>query len=183
MRYFIDTEFWETPGEITWISVGIVAEDGRELYFENDIFPWSLVDEYAVKEGPEGDTPRWLLENVWPQLRRGDHEMSSAEARDAMSAFFGDDESPEFWAWYGDYDWVVFCWLWGRMIDLPKHFPMFCRDFRQIVGMFGIRGKDLATESGQAHDALHDAKWLRDAFLVFEQRYADGRYSLKDILA
>lgn len=40
-------------------------------------------------------------------------------------------EKPEFYAYYADYDWVVFCWLFGRMIDLPNAFPMYCKDLKQ----------------------------------------------------
>lgn len=40
---------------------------------------------------------------------------------------------PEFYAYYADYDWVVFCWLFGKMIDLPKGFPMYCIDLKQIL--------------------------------------------------
>lgn len=39
---------------------------------------------------------------------------------------------PKFYAYYGDYDWVVFCWLFGKMIELPKGYPMYCRDLKQI---------------------------------------------------
>lgn len=42
-----------------------------------------------------------------------------------------DKKEPEFYAYYADYDWVVFCWLFGRMIDLPKGFPMFAFDLQQ----------------------------------------------------
>ena len=40
---------------------------------------------------------------------------------------------PTFYAYYADYDWVVFCKIFGRMIDLPKHFPMYCRDLKQTL--------------------------------------------------
>lgn len=40
---------------------------------------------------------------------------------------------PEFYAYYADYDWVVFCWLFGKMIDLPKSFPMYCNDLKQTL--------------------------------------------------
>lgn len=40
---------------------------------------------------------------------------------------------PEFYAYYADYDWVVFCWLFGRMIDLPKGFPKYCIDLKQVM--------------------------------------------------
>lgn len=39
----------------------------------------------------------------------------------------------EFYAYYGNYDWVVFCWLFGRMIDLPKGFPMYQKDIKQML--------------------------------------------------
>ena len=39
----------------------------------------------------------------------------------------------EFYAYYAAYDWVVFCWLFGRMIDLPTGFPMYCNDLKQIL--------------------------------------------------
>lgn len=35
----------------------------------------------------------------------------------------GKRTAPEFYGYYCDYDWVVFCWLFGKMIDLPKDFP------------------------------------------------------------
>lgn len=39
----------------------------------------------------------------------------------------------DFYAYYADYDWVAFCWLFGKMIDLPKGFPMYCKDLKQML--------------------------------------------------
>lgn len=83
---------------------------------------------------------------------------------------------PEFYAYYADYDWVVFCWLFGNMIDLPDGFPMYCKDLKQsidevlsrpIIGgtIFGYRNiNDLKNDSRypkqcNEHNALADAKW------------------------
>jgi hypothetical protein len=41
--------------------------------------------------------------------------------------------NPEFYAYYADYDWVAFCWLFGKMIDLPSGFPKYCIDLKQIL--------------------------------------------------
>lgn len=41
--------------------------------------------------------------------------------------------NPEFYAYYADYDWVAFCWIFGKMMDLPKCFTMYCRDLKQIL--------------------------------------------------
>lgn len=40
---------------------------------------------------------------------------------------------PEFYGYYCDYDWVLLCSLFGTMMDLPKGFPMYCRDLKQTL--------------------------------------------------
>ena len=46
----------------------------------------------------------------------------------------GFDGKPiNFFAYYCNYDWVVFCWIFGKMIDLPDGFPMYCVDIKQIM--------------------------------------------------
>ena len=42
-----------------------------------------------------------------------------------------DTKDVSFYGYYSDYDWVAFCWLFGKMIDLPKGFPMYCIDLKQ----------------------------------------------------
>lgn len=37
----------------------------------------------------------------------------------------------EFYGYYADYDWVVFAQLFGKMIDLPTGFPIYCKDLKQ----------------------------------------------------
>jgi hypothetical protein len=84
---------------------------------------------------------------------------------------------PEFWAYYADYDWVLFCSLFGTMMDLPKGFPMYCRDLQQKVDEmiklpvpttnngFVLR-KDGQTfsldQKEKQHIALYDARWGMD---------------------
>jgi hypothetical protein len=83
-------------------------------------------------------------------------------------------DNPEFYGYYSDYDWVLFCSLFGRMIDLPKGFPMFCVDLKQMVDLEVNRIKgnnsfDVALKSFKGHskypkqinehNALSDARW------------------------
>jgi hypothetical protein len=146
VRYWLDTEFIERPCTIDLVSIGIVAEDGREFYAESIEADWSKADD-------------WLLENVRAHLRGP--EMFKADIRDGILRFIGDDK-PEFWAYYADYDWVAFCWLFGRMIDLPKGFPMFCRDIKQWAVDLG--NPKLPPQDGTEHHALADARWNREAW-------------------
>src|SRR4051812_41018390 len=143
MRYWLDTEFIEAPCTIDLISIGIVAEDDREFYAESAEVDWATAND-------------WVLENVRTHLRGP--EMARAEIRDAVLEFVGDDK-PEFWGYYADYDWVVFCWLFGPMISLPQGFPMYCRDIKQLADSLG--NPRLPEQDGTEHHALADARWNR----------------------
>lgn len=41
----------------------------------------------------------------------------------------------QFYGYYADYDWVLFCSLFGGIMDLPKSFPIYCRDLKQMLDM------------------------------------------------
>jgi len=87
----------------------------------------------------------------------------------------------EFYAYYADYDWVAFCWLFGKMIDLPKGFPMYCNDLKQMLDEIQLRrfGNALSTdgnlmnnikklpgypEQNNEHSALVDARWNKKLY-------------------
>lgn len=147
MRFWFDTEFYENGRTIDLISIGIVSEDGREYYAESDV---------ADVFGKQTD---WLRDNVLPHLK-GDCGKSRGEMGREIVEFMG--EKPEIWAYYADYDWVVLCQIYGRMIDLPKGWPMFCRDVKQLADSLG--NPKLPEQKTAEHDALADAKWTRDAW-------------------
>jgi len=92
--------------------------------------------------------------------------------------------NPEFYGYYSDYDWVVFAWLFGKMIDLPSGFPMLSYDLKQIMDekaekwrlqklkngdnytfehclkvMKGFKNYPKQTNS---HNALSDARWNKE---------------------
>ncbi len=65
--------------------------------------------------------------------------------------------TPTFIADYGAYDWVVFCRLFGRMIDLPKYFPMYVVDLQQEALRVGYSTEQMGPRNDHSHDALGDA--------------------------
>lgn len=149
MKYFFDTEFHEYPHSIELISIGMVSEDGRELYLESSDIDLNELDP-------------WLDENVVPHLQK--KGVSRDTIRDRVLEFVGEDPKPEFWAYFADYDWVVFCWLFGRMVNLPAKYPRYCKDFKQSMDDWGLTRNDLPPKPKNAHHALADARWLRDAY-------------------
>ena len=157
VRYYLDTEFNERPHTIELISIGIVCEDGRELYLKSSEIDW-------------GAANSWVLENVKP-IVDGMPGMPRSEIRDRVLELVGND-TPEFWGYYADYDWVVFCWLFGAMVDLPKGWPMYCRDLKQLSSHTGIRPPP---QRAGHHDALQDARWVAEAHrYILNERRAMG---------
>lgn len=253
MNYYIDTEFLEgtqkesfpirlfrknTPPTIDLISIGIVAEDGREFYAISKDFnlkeAWNRFQReeetpFEKQNGWKGRKIYWIRENV---LRPIFDELLSKSMQDngdfvknnfftaysgfsfshlkALIKYYGRTnkqiaeeikefckpsrkyeikkpitikysglENPKFYAYYADYDWVAFCWLFGKMMDLPSGFPMYCNDLKQLmdekVSVFcESEIKSTSFESAlkrlkeihpdypkqeNEHSAIHDARW------------------------
>lgn len=211
MKYFIDFEFIEGFKKplfgkrrhfIDMISVGIFCEDGRKFY--------EISSEYNYKDAND-----WVKDNViipmYVDVVHGDNRnrcnasnfhwsygKSNKEIVRGIIEFIeyvplsqtaipaGVKSEIEFYGYYADYDWVLLCSLFGRMIDLPKGYPMYCIDLKQmldervvkltnsdffthfhITEQMGLAEK-LATikktnnkypEQTNEHNALADAEW------------------------
>lgn len=195
MKYFFDTEFVEgtqkklfgkTKPTIDLISIGIVAENGREYYAISKDFnikeAWNRHELIDTKETINRYIPDYcirdnVLKSIWVELideenfsSFGEHlidgeldgvKMSYRILRKLVEAYgksnkqiakeileFVADiglkakstledrielDKPMFYGYYADYDWVVFCWLFGKMIDMPRGFPWYCVDLKQIL--------------------------------------------------
>jgi len=229
MNYFIDTEFHEykKPTKllgikiseiptIDLISIGIVAEDGREYYAISNEFniedawdnTWlrenvliSIYNDYQKSNrynliGPFSITNlktliNWygkpnnqianeikefcrstklfdINEELHPSWEK--HHIRNTPRMDGMAKLC-ENNHPVFYAYYADYDWVVFCWLFGRMMDLPENFPMYCIDLKQIMDDKGLnenwRNQNVPDPEGE-HNALIDARWNMKLFNAIE---------------
>jgi hypothetical protein len=167
VRIYYDTEFLEDGRTIELISIGMVADDGREYYAVNRGMPVRRIRKHP-----------WLMENVVPSLPNapGDARLyqpkrwlfnyaspyvfTRSQIADGVRRFIQKTPEPELWAWYGAYDHVVLCQLWGAMIDLPKGVPMWTNDLKQEAQRLG--NPDLPPLDGAIeHNALHDAREVR----------------------
>lgn len=171
MKYFLDTEFHEDGKTIDLISIAIVAEDGREFYAVNADFDWDRV--HAPVTQGEWERTAWLRDNVMPYVQRGEG-IPRDEIRAAIIQFIPpywpnetDDDThlivkPEFWGYYAATDWVAFYQLWGRLIDIPTHFPKWCRDIKQFAVDLG--NPILPPQRLAEHHALADARWNKQSY-------------------
>lgn len=135
LKYAIDTEFIDTAACSALISFAIVDEDYESLYFE---FRY-----------PHEELTLWLKENVVCQL--SGRKVEFGQAAQALREFV--KPSPEFWAYYGAYDWYWMCRLFSGMMCMPKEWPWVYNEFAHVQ-----RGVENA--AGLEHHALNDARSL-----------------------
>lgn len=174
MKYWLDTEFIEDGHTIDLISIGIVAEDGREYYAQNhDCDLRKASDWVKANVLPHLDHPTCAPSVSAfacrapddPEQRGGGHVWKYRKhIRDDVRTFLNVAAygKPEFWGYFADYDWVVFCQLFGRMVDLPPAYPRYCRDIKQWCDDLG--NPRLPEQGKGEHHALADARWNRTAW-------------------
>lgn len=165
MRYFIDTEYSCVvrlgAADIIPISVGIVAEDGREFYRVNE----GVIKRYVNMFGePRPELTPFVEEHVLSvalaSLDYGDYSTEVIVGFSMMAGkikrFIGDD-APEFWGDYADFDYVVLSTIMGGFDAWPDGWPMFINDCQQAGIVVG--------PSAIPHHALADARAIRDGVM------------------
>lgn len=157
-RWFIDTEFNDDGRTIDLISIALVSEDGFER-------------EWTSSEFDESKCNDFVKTNVLPHIRPPEERATRKEIAGALASIvLADHTKLEFWAYFADYDWVALCQLYGPMVDLPKGFPFWCRDLKQLMEQYGFEKEQLPKQQGREHSALADARWVRDAY-IWIQKY------------
>jgi len=164
---FYDTEFTHLDidkGEL--LSIGLVKQSGEELYIE---FEYN-----------ETTVHPWVTENVLPYLH-GD-TISYENAREKKWDFVGRDNKykPFFMAYVNQFDAIY----WYKLFEDPQNHPAFWipLDFASILFAHGLRPDSMADvhffESinidksvYNVHNALDDARMLKDVYEAFVQKY------------
>lgn len=149
LRYFLDTEYNGVGGAL--LSLALVPDDGDELYLT------FKVDEPLVE---------WVERHVVPFLDKVPEQLSCPrlskhDAVHALERYLRHDEQPLIYADWPE-DLAQFCNLMvtgpGDMIDV--------RDLTfRLVPMSNF---STAANSKVPHNALHDARALRDHILSME---------------
>lgn len=252
-KRFLGIKYGKTPPTIDLISIGFVAEDGREYYAISNEFnlyeAWNRYQTTKVEDREdycgqvvafiEDKKIYWIRENVlrpiWKQEILKMHAFTNlkesmnweyaefnyknfcelirlkgkSRKRIALEIvnfvhgycdlgnWFGSTEAyyeelskqepkdkPEFYGYYSTYDHVVLCQLFGKMIDLPKGFPMLTYDLKQMLDEKAPDGKYTGAfeeffedqveiliknhpnypKQTNEHNALSDARWNKKLY-------------------
>ena len=197
-RRFLGMEFpfIKTKPTIDLISIGMVSEDGRELHL--------ISNEFNLKEAWNRfeDGEYWLRENVLKPIfyelsfafKTEDNYKGLVDMDfdyDTMKFLiqhygktnkeiakiiieFCTGENIKLYGYYSAYDHVVLSWLFGKMADLPKGFPMYTIDVQQMYDTFE---KELSPEiqdaekllRSETHNSLGDAKFVKRLYQSINQ--------------
>jgi hypothetical protein len=187
MRYFYDTEFHEDGQTIDLLSIGIVAEDGREYYAVNAAADWGRAAEHdwlranvlpylPVAVAPLPESEGWDIDVDWSDPAMRPRRLIAQEVAAFIAFSSPNRKDNELWAYYSAYDHVALCQLFGRMIDLPPAVPMFTNDLQQVARTYGVNLPELAGEPEGEHNALADARWNRHAYNELAQHAARHGY-------
>lgn len=170
-KYYIDLEFIESGPEnpLQLISIGIVDDEDNEYYAVSRDFDKNLASD-------------WVKKNILSQLHIPEKKRKSNKqiSKDILK-FVGNDKNPQFIGYYCDYDWVIFCQLFGTMEDLPENFPMYMYDLKQMAADLG--NPELPKQNTKIeHNALFDARYnkkLHD-FLIKTKFLGRKKFNLKN---
>jgi len=149
VRYFLDTEYNGIGGAL--LSLALVPDDGDELYLtlstSDPLLDW--VERHVVP----------YLDSVAPRLSCP--RLSRADAAHALEQYLRHDEEPVILADWPD-DIAQFCNL---MVTGPGDMIEVRRVSFQLTLMSNF---STAANSKVPHNALHDARALRDHMLSLE---------------
>lgn len=176
-KIFFDTEFTGLHQNTTLVSIGLVSECGKTFYAELTDYDKSQVD-------------NWLQENVIDKLFLTEEEHGKNGAYDARNCRYKGDtfgtrlilqewlsqfDKVQIWSDCLAYDWVLFCQLWGHAFRIPKnvyYIPFdICPLLLEKTGDADVNrekyayGEYLSKMKDQKHNALWDAKVIRDCYL------------------
>lgn len=160
-RIALDAEFVDLGGAIRLISIGMVRDDGAELYLENAEFFNAHLEELD-----DWGRAHVLPRTIWARDPTSPLIMRPTEMREPVQNFLRETgKRPEIWAHYASYDWIALCSIWGRMLDLPAGFPRYIRDSKAEADRLGL--KLPSQDPSGAHNALIDSRWLMSVMQQF----------------
>lgn len=181
-KFFYDCEFLEDGSTIAPLSIGIVSEHGDEYYAVFADAPWKRVKDHD-----------WLMKNVVPHLPKVYGDARNAQPRswlfnmadpcvkprtliaeEVRHFLVGRNEPVQLWGYYSDYDHVLLAQLYGPMAAMPKGLPWRTNDIAMLHDLAGPGVMLPAQDAALAHSAIHDARWIKEAYGYLERWHAVG---------
>lgn len=166
-------EYWIRENVLYPIWIELFLKDEPYMSPSNEQFTYSSMKSLIKKYGKSN---KQIAEEIHAFIYKDFLEGTGLRYPEAFN-YSNPIYDPEFYAYYADYDWVAFCWLFGHMIDLPEGFPMYCIDLKQTLDekadfelpnldkkerVDTLKNHSKYPSQTNEHNALADAKWNKD---------------------
>ena len=187
MLYYLDTEFIEDGHTIDLISIGLVAEDGREYYALHYGCDYKKANDW-VKQNVLSNLPPEPLPQLYATTEGFKNSISYKQGwrnkdliAEEILEFINDDPQPEFWGEYCAHDWIALTQLFGPLIEKPEHFPWHCNDviqYRESFNMLYVEDWPESLETDGNHNALLGARTVKARWGWCEEKRKEQRQDL-----
>lgn len=181
MRWAFDTEFNCSDNKtIDLISIAFVSDTGLEYYAVSQEFDLAKCNEWlhqnVLVQLPKIDSGKILTKPggyVEPDPKRY-WKPRGEIANDIRILLISQVTPPELWAYFGAFDFVALCELFGGMFQLPANIKYFM-DLRQRMTDLGVKKSDLPSQKKGLHDCLEDARWNMECLKFLDNKFPGFR--------
>jgi len=160
----------------------IMAENGYSKNLSN-LHGCLGYESHAIKRVQKriGKSNQQIAKEVLDFIYGFDFSNADRYSETALDANMKRNTPIEMYGYYSGYDWVLFCSLFGRMIDLPKYFPMYCRDLKQIIDEKVYRMTEGFVPDATFENKLNYVKQLKEYPKEVDEHnaLADARWNKK----
>lgn len=182
-KIFFDTEFTGLHQNTTLISIGLISECGKTFYAELTDYDKSQIDDWLQKNVIGNLTLENDFRKELKLFKETTVDFSKENCRYlggvpdlklTLQNWLSQFGSVEIWSDCLSYDWVLFNQIFGHAFNIPKNVYYIPFD---ICTLFYAKGIDPdisreefsgLTENSVKHNALWDAKVIRECFLKLE---------------
>ena len=183
-KVFFDTEFTGLHQNTTLISIGLISECGKTFYAEFLDFDESQINDWLRDNVLKNMQYLWHRNNEPKQMIRystSDNRLENVKVfgktdiiKSSIEEWLMQFSEIEIWSDCLSYDWVLFSQIFGHAFNIPKNVYYIPFD---ICTLFYAKGIDAdisreefseMTEGSQKHNALWDAKVIRQCFFKLQ---------------
>lgn len=188
----IDMEYPEASGPdlpIYWLRENVLKPIFKELYWDSpmNIQPEFNLSNFKYMIRTMGKSNVQIIKEIQYFLADLPYTAPMERVLERIKNY-----PPKIYAYFADYDWVLFCSLFGKMINLPEGMPMYCIDLKQMLDQSVIDRRESSKETfeealtvwknkigypieSDIHHALHDATWNKQLhnFLKEKSQFAN----------
>lgn len=171
-----EKDYWIRENVLMPIFFELAEREFHNIHFKDEwIYEGKVVDLEVFKSNE-----KWTSNFTWFKKLIKKYGKTNKQIANEIENFckggvkYFDDKgvnersNPELYGYYSAYDHVALCWLFGKMIDLPKGFPMYTIDLKQQLD--NVVNQIVTQDSNSVSDLDLDSPGFDDVLEYLKKR-------------